>query len=45
MVIATKVNQVDFDIIHCKYILVDGPSNRCYDSHAYNYQTLEGFLL
>jgi len=25
MVIATKVNQVDFDIIHFKYNLVDGP--------------------
>jgi len=25
MVIATKVNQVGFDIIHFKYNLVDGP--------------------
>jgi len=25
MVIATKVNQVDFDIIRFKYNLVDGP--------------------
>jgi len=25
MVLATKVNQVGFDIIHFKYNLVDGP--------------------